>query len=348
MRYRLAVIVLLACFQLSVAQTTTTYNFTYPDRAGFLAAGWDFIAVTSSGGSRNTEQTSGYMVSYDQVAHPGVLRIPVDVGDLWAGLNNTRNTLFRNLPSNWTSARLRIAAFAPTRNYQQAGLVVYQDDNNYVQITRIYEGGNNVTFMRETGGSASILNAVSQSATTNLYFRLDRDIATGAITSYYSLNGTTWTSMGSVTQTLNNPRLGIVVGASPSGYPNADIAWVEVSVQSTTPTLYLSPSNLSFNAIVNGTAPASQNVSITNGGTSEVLNWTSNENISWLSVAPQSGTTPGTLTVTVDQTGLAAGTYTGTVTISCSGASNSPQVCKCHINCYFRSNRCTSYLSSNT
>ena len=301
------------------------YDFAYANRTSLLADGWDFLAVTSTGGSRNTEQTSGYVVSYDQVAHPGVLRIPVDVGDLWNGLNNTRNSLFRNLPSNWTSARIRIASFAPSQNYQQAGLVAYQDDNNYVQITRIYEGGNNVTFVRETGGNASILNAVSQGATTDLYFRLDRNISTGAISAFYSLNGSTWTSMGSITQTLNNPRLGIVVGASPGGYPNADIAWAEVYVASSTPALNISPANLAFTGVINGTLPASQNVSITNSGTSEILNWTATENISWLSVSPQSGTTPGNLTVSADQTGLDAGTYNGTVTISSTGVSNSPR-----------------------
>ena len=77
------------------------YNFTYPDRSSLLADGWDFIAVTPSNGSRNTEQTSGAVVSYDQQAHPGVLRIPVDAGYIWGTTpNNTRNTLFRNLPSD--------------------------------------------------------------------------------------------------------------------------------------------------------------------------------------------------------------------------------------------------------
>ncbi|MCX5886597.1 MAG: hypothetical protein NT096_11935, partial [Proteobacteria bacterium] len=62
------------------------YDFTYPDRASLIAAGWDFLAVKpSGGGTRNTEQITGAVVSYDQIAHPGVLRIPVDTGDLWAG-----------------------------------------------------------------------------------------------------------------------------------------------------------------------------------------------------------------------------------------------------------------------
>jgi len=189
-------------------------------------AGWDFNAVTASGGLRNTEQTTGVVVSYDQVVHPGVLRIPADVGDLWAGLNNTRNTLFRDLPSNWTSIRLKLS-FAPTQNYQQAGLVAYQDDDNYVQVTRIFEGGNKVTFAQEVQGGARIVNELSQTATQGLVLRLDRELATEKLTGYYSLDGANWVFLGSVTQALNSPSLGIVVGASPGGFPNADLIWVE-------------------------------------------------------------------------------------------------------------------------
>src|SRR5207244_4170575 len=38
-------------------------DFTYSDRATLRADGWDFLARTSSGGTRNTEQTTGRVVS---------------------------------------------------------------------------------------------------------------------------------------------------------------------------------------------------------------------------------------------------------------------------------------------
>ena len=207
--------------------TESHYNFTYPDRTSFMAAGWSFVAVTPSGSSRNTEQTTGAVVSYDQAAHPGILRIPVDSGDLWAGANNTRNTLLRDLPENWTSIRLKLS-FAPTQNYQQAGLLAYQDDDNYVQVTRIYGGGNTVTFAQEINGYPNVLNSVAETATGNLHLRLDRAPATNSISAYYSKDGSSWITMGSVTQNLTNPKLAIFVGASPGGFPNADLSWAEV------------------------------------------------------------------------------------------------------------------------
>jgi hypothetical protein len=214
-------------YTVHLAGAALHFDFTYSDRASFLATGWDFLAKTSTGAVRNTEQTAGVVVNYDQAAHPGILRIPCDAGDLWAGLNNTRNTIFRSLPADWVSIRLKLN-FGPTQNYQQAGLLAYQDDDNYVQVTRIYENGNKVTLAREINRNASIVREVPETATTNLYLRLDRAPSTSVITGYYSLDGASWITLGSVTQVLTNPRLAIVVGASPGGFPNADLYWLEV------------------------------------------------------------------------------------------------------------------------
>ena len=214
---------------------TMHYDFTYADRAGLLGAGWDFVARTASGASRNTERLSGAVVDYNQSTHRGALRIPADVGDLWKAANDTRNSVFRDLPSNWTSARLKLA-FAPTQNYQQASLVAYQDDDNYVQVTREFNSANKIAYVQEKAASPVTVGVASVSATTNLYLRLDRAATTGALSGYYSLDGATWMALGNVTQTLSNPRVGVVVGSSPGGYPNAHLSWVEVMVSNSVPT----------------------------------------------------------------------------------------------------------------
>jgi regulation of enolase protein 1 (concanavalin A-like superfamily) len=187
-------------------------------------------------------------VDYNQVTHPGVLRIPADAGDLWAALNNTRNSLFRDIPTNWTSLRLKFS-FAPTQNYQQAGLAVYQNDDNYVCVERIYNGGNKITCAREVGGVATVVTSASLTTTTNLYLRLDRNAATGTISAYYSLDGTSWVSVGSAVQTVNPPRVGIIADSSPGGFPNADFAWVEVIAPQSGPALAVSLQTLSFSAV---------------------------------------------------------------------------------------------------
>jgi hypothetical protein len=89
------------------------------------------------------------------------------------------------------------------------------------------------------------------------------------------------------------------------------------------PTIGASPSSLSFTATVGSSNPANQTLSITNAG-GGTLSWTATDNASWLTISPASGTAPSTLTASVNISGLAAGTYNGTITISATGATNSP------------------------
>jgi len=85
-------------------------------------------------------------------------------------------------------------------------------------------------------------------------------------------------------------------------------------------TISLSPTSLTYTATQGGTNPANQTVSLTNtGGT---LNWTVSDNASWLSVSPASGSSSSTLTAAVNTSGLAAGTYNGTITVSATGSSS--------------------------
>lgn len=89
------------------------------------------------------------------------------------------------------------------------------------------------------------------------------------------------------------------------------------------PAIGLSATSFTFTSGVNGT-PASQTLNITNtgGGT---LSYTVSENTEWLTVAPLTGTAPSAVTLSVSTVGLAAGTYTGTVSVASTGASNTPQ-----------------------
>ena len=88
-------------------------------------------------------------------------------------------------------------------------------------------------------------------------------------------------------------------------------------------TISVSSSSLQFTYTIGGSAPASQTVQITSSGISWTAAATTTSGGSWLSVSPASGTSPSTLTVSVSPSNLAAGTYSGSITISASGASSS-------------------------
>jgi hypothetical protein len=92
----------------------------------------------------------------------------------------------------------------------------------------------------------------------------------------------------------------------------------------TAPVLSLSTSSAGFGATAGAGSPGAQVINITNSG-SGTMAWTASANQSWLSVTPASGTGSGALSIQPNTSGLAAGTYTGTVTVSAPGASGSPK-----------------------
>jgi hypothetical protein len=102
-----------------------------------------------------------------------------------------------------------------------------------------------------------------------------------------------------------------------------------------TPMIGLSAASLSFNAPQGGPGPAPQTLTLTNTGSGN-LNWTASDDAAWLALAPGNGTLSGGgsigLQASADVTGLAAGTYNGTVTITAAGASNSPQTVSVTLN----------------
>ena len=77
------------------------------------------------------------------------------------------------------------------------------------------------------------------------------------------------------------------------------------------------PTSLSFAATVGGGAPAAQSLSIS--AAARVAYTAAAAGGSWLSVSPTSGATPATLSVRANVVPLAAGTYTGSVTIKGGG-----------------------------
>ena len=97
---------------------------------------------------------------------------------------------------------------------------------------------------------------------------------------------------------------------------NGNTLDVPVSFTVSEPTLTRSPASLTFSATSQGATPATQNVSLSTQG-SLPLNYTTSVTYGagptgWLTV-PASGTAPGAVTVGVNTTNLAQGTYTATL-----------------------------------
>jgi uncharacterized membrane protein YphA (DoxX/SURF4 family) len=104
---------------------------------------------------------------------------------------------------------------------------------------------------------------------------------------------------------------------------------VSLTVSSPTPepAITYSPSGFSFTATKGGSNPSSQTLEIWNSGNG-TLNWSVSEDATWLSLDPISGSSTGehdAVTVSVNISGMDAGDYNATITITAEGATNTPQ-----------------------
>lgn len=99
------------------------------------------------------------------------------------------------------------------------------------------------------------------------------------------------------------------------------VAPIPAPILSINPTIGTSPTSLSFTAQQGSGNPTAQALTISNtgGGT---LSWSASDSTTWLSLSPASGTGTGTITVSVTTGPMTAGTYSGIVTLSATGASS--------------------------
>jgi uncharacterized protein (TIGR03437 family) len=88
----------------------------------------------------------------------------------------------------------------------------------------------------------------------------------------------------------------------------------ELLVRPFGPDLLLSAGGLTFTAVRGGAAPPVQTVSVISSARDSIP-FSASPDAPWLTAAA-SGTTPGRIDVGVDQTGLAAGNYSGTITVN--------------------------------
>jgi uncharacterized protein (TIGR03437 family) len=111
-----------------------------------------------------------------------------------------------------------------------------------------------------------------------------------------------------------------------TGTPSSSIS-VPLSLYVMKPTLSVNTYSLGFTYQLGSATPAAQliTVSATSGiGVALTASASTSSGGNWLSVSPASATTPGTLTVSVNPTGLTAGTYQGYITIGSTGIATAP------------------------
>jgi lysophospholipase L1-like esterase len=91
-----------------------------------------------------------------------------------------------------------------------------------------------------------------------------------------------------------------------------------VSVNNGTVSLTANPGSLQFTAQQGSSLPGAQSITV-GASDAKAAAFSASSNASWLTVSPVSGSTPASVSVSVNNTSLAPGTYNGTVTLSATG-----------------------------
>jgi uncharacterized protein (TIGR03437 family) len=110
----------------------------------------------------------------------------------------------------------------------------------------------------------------------------------------------------------------IAINFSNSSIPAITI-FVSLTVSPPAAALVPTPASLSFSYQTGGSTPSSQAITISNPATGSLPYTVASISDSWLAVTPSTGTTTGTLTVSVSPQNLAPGSYTGSFTLTSPG-----------------------------
>ncbi|MEV0807535.1 ThuA domain-containing protein [Micromonospora sp. NPDC050200] len=162
----------------------------------------------------------------------GALRLPTSSGDLYGGRNDATNLVLQPAPSGAWQATTKIT-LPTTADYQQAGLLLYGDDDNYAKLDLLHAGSRRVEFIRETAGTPrnEAADSAAAPAGDSVHLRLTSDGTN--LTAAFSADGTTFTPVGRAAALagITNPRVGLyaVNGGTTAPVVDAAFDWFQLS-----------------------------------------------------------------------------------------------------------------------
>ncbi|RKN44375.1 ThuA domain-containing protein [Micromonospora endolithica] len=162
----------------------------------------------------------------------GALRLPTGVGDLYGSRNDATNLVLQPAPSGAWQVTTRVTV-PVTATYQQAGLLLYGDDDNYAKVDLLYNGSRRVEFLRETAGTPrnDAADNVEAPAGDTIHLRLTSDGTN--LTAAMSADGQTFTPVGRSAELagIENPRIGLFALNGGTDAPVVDAAfdWFQVT-----------------------------------------------------------------------------------------------------------------------
>ncbi|MEV4760295.1 ThuA domain-containing protein [Micromonospora sp. NPDC049559] len=162
----------------------------------------------------------------------GALVLPTSVGDLYGTRNDATNLVLQPAPGGAWQATTKVT-LPTTADYQQAGLLVYGDDENYAKLDLLHSGSRRIEFIRETAGTPRNEGADSAAAPAgdSVYLRLTSDGSN--LSAAFSADGQTFTPVGRAAALAGivNPKVGLFAlnGGTTAPVVDATFDWFQVS-----------------------------------------------------------------------------------------------------------------------
>jgi hypothetical protein len=304
------------------------------DRTGLTIGTYEGdMAITSNGGDANVHVTM--IVDSDQIPLLSVSPLDVNVGTGSSGSFHISNAGAGNL--TWSLAESAPWLTLSTESGLGDATITVSVDRTGLQ-TGFHSAAVSVT---SNGGNETVTVTMTVEeleqpvlSVTPLALDFGENLVTLQVTISNTGNGTllwgvneslSWLSVspgtgsGGQTLTVTALRAGLSPGAysgsfqvtSNGGNATVDVAVVKPDLGD--PVLVVGPTVLNLSAL-----QTNASFLISNGGTG-TLSWVVQESIPWLTASPTSGTDGGVVTVTVDRTGLADGTYFDGILVTSNG-----------------------------
>jgi hypothetical protein len=198
----------------NITLETNTYYFNFDVEAvsdefnGAVGSQWQWIRENAA-----TQSLS---------ANDGSLTITSEVGDVSEGTNNAKNILLQSANNDWTAETKLTASRMPSQP-ENAGILAYQDDDNFVKFMfravikttrqREPQPGTIDLMMEENGIAKSLASFNLKNEITGdqaLVLKLDKK---GSIyTASYSLDGENFEELGTADLALEDIKTGLMVG----------------------------------------------------------------------------------------------------------------------------------------
>jgi PKD repeat protein/glucose/arabinose dehydrogenase len=147
----------------------------------------------------------------------GALNLVSAPSDIYAGENALPNIILQPLPGGgdepWSITTEM--TWSPTQNYQNAGLMIYGDDDNYIKTGLVWNGSRNFELIKELEQNPNHINTTSAAGVPDTFFlRYVSDDGTSVV-SQFSADGESWSDVGETDITgIPDPKIGIYAMAT--------------------------------------------------------------------------------------------------------------------------------------